>query len=46
LQHEIRRSTAKSQALEWVDELNLTEVLGKGGFGIVYKGVWLAAVLP
>ena len=38
LQHEIRRTTAKSQALEWMEELMLTEVLGKGGFGIVYKG--------
>jgi len=44
LQHEIRRTTAKSQAHEWVEELNLTEVLGKGGFGIVYKGTWKGSV--
>ncbi|KAG1660577.1 hypothetical protein FOA52_005113 [Chlamydomonas sp. UWO 241] len=44
LQHEIRRTTAHSQAHEWVDELVLTEVLGKGGFGIVYKGTWKGSV--
>ncbi len=24
--------------LEWVDDLVLMEVIGKGGFGVVYKG--------
>ena len=44
LQHEIRRSAAITQALEWIEELTLTEVLGKGGFGIVYKGTWKGSV--
>lgn len=40
LQHEIRKTQAKSQRLEWVEELTLTETIGKGGFGVVYKGSW------
>eukprot|EP00798_Chlamydomonas_sp_ICE-L_P026077 gene26077-11781_t len=44
LQHEIRKTHAKSQAVEWMDELQLQEVAGKGGFGIVYKGSWKGSV--
>lgn len=44
LQHEIRKTHAKSQAMEWVDELALMETIGKGGFGIVYKGTWKGAL--
>mmetsp|Transcript_16992 Transcript_16992/g.50930 ORF Transcript_16992/g.50930 Transcript_16992/m.50930 type:complete len:923 (-) Transcript_16992:424-3192(-) len=44
LQHEIRRTTAQSQADQWVEELVLTEVLGKGGFGMVYMGTWKGSV--
>lgn len=40
LQHEIRKTHAKSQEVEWMDELQLNEVAGKGGFGIVYRGMW------
>lgn len=44
LQHEIRKTHAKSQQLEWIEELQLTEVVGKGGFGVVYKGTWKGSV--
>lgn len=37
LQHEIRKTHAKSQAHEWIEELALIEIVGKGGFGVVYK---------
>jgi predicted Ser/Thr protein kinase len=40
LQHEIRKTHAKSQAHEWIEELSLSEVVGKGGFGVVYRGSW------
>lgn len=43
LQQEIRRSHARSQALQWVEELHLTETIGKGGFGMVYKGTYKGA---
>jgi hypothetical protein len=29
---------------EWVKELQLTEMIGKGGFGMVYKGTWRGMV--
>lgn len=44
LQHEIRKTHAKSQRLEWVEELALLETIGKGGFGVVYKGTWKGSV--
>ena len=44
LQHEIRKTNAKMQAVEWMDELLLMEIAGKGGFGIVYKGTWKGSV--
>jgi predicted Ser/Thr protein kinase len=44
LQHEIRKTHAKSQQLEWIEELALTEIVGKGGFGVVYKGTWKGSV--
>jgi len=44
LQHELRKTHAKSQALEWIEELSLIEVVGKGGFGVVYKGTWKGSV--
>lgn len=44
LQHEIRKTHAKSQALEWIEELSLIEIIGKGGFGVVYKGTWKGSV--
>jgi predicted Ser/Thr protein kinase len=47
LQHEIRKTHARNQKVEWVDDLVLMETIGKGGFGVVYKGSWkgsLAAI--
>jgi hypothetical protein len=47
LQHEIRRTHPKGLQVEWVTELQLLETIGKGGFGVVYKGTWknsLAAI--
>ena len=47
LQHEIRKTHAKSLKIEWINELQLLETIGKGGFGVVYKGTWkgsLAAI--
>ncbi len=44
LQHEIRKTHAKSQAHEWIEELSLSEIVGKGGFGVVYKGSWKGSV--
>jgi len=44
LQHEIRKTHAKSQAHEWIEELSLMEIVGKGGFGVVYKGTWKGSV--
>jgi predicted Ser/Thr protein kinase len=44
LQHEIRKTHAKSQQHEWIEELTLTEIVGKGGFGVVYKGTWKGSV--
>jgi hypothetical protein len=44
LQHEIRKTHAKSQAHEWIEELSLIEIVGKGGFGVVYKGTWKGSV--
>lgn len=43
LQQEIRRSTAKSHPIEWLNDLVLLEVIGKGGFGVVYRGTWKGA---
>lgn len=44
LQNELRKTHAKSQALEWIEELCLHEIVGKGGFGVVYKGTWKGSV--
>lgn len=44
LQHEIRKTHAKSQAHEWIEELTLMEIVGKGGFGVVYKGTWKGSI--
>eukprot|EP00201_Polytomella_parva_P010422 CAMPEP_0175058822 /NCGR_PEP_ID=MMETSP0052_2-20121109/12069_1 /TAXON_ID=51329 ORGANISM="Polytomella parva, Strain SAG 63-3" /NCGR_SAMPLE_ID=MMETSP0052_2 /ASSEMBLY_ACC=CAM_ASM_000194 /LENGTH=934 /DNA_ID=CAMNT_0016324261 /DNA_START=67 /DNA_END=2867 /DNA_ORIENTATION=- len=44
LQNELRRTHAKNSSVEWMDELVLHEVAGKGGFGIVYKGTWKGSV--
>ena len=44
LQHEIRKTHARAQTIEWVDELSLTEAVGKGGFGMVYRGTWKGSV--
>jgi len=44
LQNELRKTHAKSQALEWIEELCLIEIVGKGGFGVVYKGTWKGSV--
>ena len=44
LQHEIRKTHASSQQVQWIDELVLSEVAGKGGFGVVYKGTWKGSV--
>mmetsp|Transcript_11081 Transcript_11081/g.19260 ORF Transcript_11081/g.19260 Transcript_11081/m.19260 type:complete len:904 (+) Transcript_11081:107-2818(+) len=44
LQHELRKTHAKSQAHEWIEELSLMEIVGKGGFGVVYKGSWKGSI--
>lgn len=44
LQNELRKTHAKSQALEWIEELSLFEIVGKGGFGVVYKGAWKGSI--
>lgn len=47
LQSEIRNLRERKQQLAWLDDLVLLETIGKGGFGVVYKGSWqgsLAAV--
>lgn len=44
LQHEIRKTHAKSLQHEWVEELQLIEIIGKGGFGVVYKGTWKGSI--
>lgn len=44
LQHELRKTHAKSQQIEWLEELSLFEIVGKGGFGVVYKGSWKGSV--
>ncbi|GFR46005.1 hypothetical protein Agub_g7483, partial [Astrephomene gubernaculifera] len=45
LQHELRKTHAKSaQQHEWIEELTLTEIVGKGGFGVVYKGTFKGSV--
>ncbi len=44
LQHEIRKTHAKSQRLEWIEELQLMQSIGKGGFGVVYRGTWKGSV--
>ena len=44
LQNELRKTHAKSQALEWIEELVLFEIVGKGGFGVVYKGTWKGSI--
>ncbi|MEW5311275.1 MAG: hypothetical protein WDW38_003003 [Sanguina aurantia] len=44
LQHELRKTHAKSQQVEWIEELSLQEIVGKGGFGVVYKGSWKGSV--
>ncbi len=38
------KTHAKSQAHEWIEELALTEIVGKGGFGVVYRGTWKGSV--
>ncbi|PNH03437.1 putative serine/threonine-protein kinase [Tetrabaena socialis] len=45
LQHELRKTHAKTAAQhEWIEELTLTEIVGKGGFGVVYKGTFKGSV--
>lgn len=45
LQHELRKTHAKTaQQHEWIEELTLTEIVGKGGFGVVYKGTFKGSV--
>lgn len=45
LQHELRKTHAKTaQQHEWIDELTLMEIVGKGGFGVVYKGTFKGSV--
>jgi predicted Ser/Thr protein kinase len=46
LQQEIRKGSTKKRAgqAEWVEDLVLTELVGKGGFGVVYKGSYRGAV--
>ncbi|GLC39687.1 hypothetical protein PLESTM_000926900 [Pleodorina starrii] len=45
LQHELRKTHAKTaQQHEWIEELTLSEIVGKGGFGVVYKGTFKGSV--
>jgi predicted Ser/Thr protein kinase len=46
LQQEIRKGSSKKRAgqAEWVEDLVLTELVGKGGFGVVYKASYRGAV--
>lgn len=38
------RSSPPLPPASWVDELVLLETIGKGGFGMVYKGTWKGSV--
>ncbi len=45
LQHELRKTHAKTaQQHEWIEELTLMEIVGKGGFGVVYKGTFKGSI--
>jgi hypothetical protein len=40
LQHDIRRSRRRSLELEALADLQISEPLGRGGYGCVFKGTW------